>query len=62
MKNRKLIKKVIDDKIDVGMDFRGLLARFWEDFGTKLGGKLGPSWHQNPKKRGTKTISKKHQK
>ena len=44
------MKKVIDDKVDVGMDFERLLNRFWEDFGTKLGGKLGPSCHQNPKK------------
>ena len=44
------MKKVIDDKVDVGMDFGRLLNRFWKDFGTKLGSKLEPSCHQNPKK------------
>ena len=32
---------------------------FWVDFGSKLGGKLGPSWHQNLKNGGPKTMSKK---
>ena len=32
------------------------------DFEPKLGVKLGPSWHQNRRKWGTKTISKNHQK
>ena len=44
--------------MDVGMDVGRLLDRFLVDFGTVLGGKLAPSWHQNPKKEGTKTISK----
>jgi hypothetical protein len=55
---QKSIKKVIDDKMDVGMDVGRLLDRFFIDFGTVLGGKLAPSWHQNPKKEGTKTMSK----
>ena len=44
--------------MDVGMDVGRLLDRFLVDFGTILGGKLAPSWHQNPKKEGTKTMSK----
>ena len=52
------MKKVIDDKMDVGMGFGWLLGRFLVDFGTKLGGKLGSSWHQNPIKWDTKTMSK----
>ena len=44
------MKKVIDDKMDVGMDVGTLLDRFLVDFGAMLGGKMGPSWHQNPKK------------
>ena len=51
---------MIDDKVDVGIDFGGLLGRFLEDFGTKLGGFLGPRWHQNLKKRDTKTVFKKN--
>ena len=39
-----------------------LLDRFLEDFGVKLGVKLEPSWHQNRRKWGTKTMSKNHQK
>ena len=34
------------------------LDRFWSDFGPKLGGKMGPSWHQNLKNGGPKTMSK----
>ena len=49
---------MIDDKMDVGMDVGRLLDRFFIDFGTVLGGKLAPSWHQNPKKEDTKTMSK----
>ena len=52
------MKKVIDDKMDVGMGIGRLSDRFLVDFGTILGGKLAPSWHQNPKKEGTKTMSK----
>ena len=44
--------------MDVGMDFGGLVARFLEDFGTKLGGKLRAKWHPNPKKSDTKAMSK----
>ena len=44
--------------MDVGMDVGRLLDRFFIDFGAVLGGKLAPSWHQNPKKEGTKTRSK----
>ena len=45
------MKKVIDDKMDVGMDIGRLLGRFFVDFGTMLGRKLAPSWHQNPPKK-----------
>ena len=53
---------MIDDKMDVGMDVGRLLDRFLVDFEIILGGKLAPSWHQNPKKDGTKTISKNDEK
>ena len=56
----KSIPKAIENKMRFGMDFGGLLERFWSDFGPKLGGKLGPSWHQNRRKWGTKTMSKNH--
>ena len=45
-----------------GIDFGRLLDWFLEDFGPKLGVKLEPSWRQNQKKWGTKTMSKNHQK
>ena len=45
--------------MDVGLGFGALLGRFLVDFEAKLGGKLGPSWHQNPKNEGPKTMSKK---
>ena len=45
--------------MDVGMDFGWLLDRFLADFGTKLRGKLEPSWHQNPKNECTKKMFKK---
>ena len=45
--------------MDVGMDVGRLLDRFLIDLGTILGGKLAPSCHKNPKKEGTKTMSKK---
>ena len=40
----------MDDKMEVGMDFGWLLDRLLVDFGTKLGGELGSSWHETPKK------------
>ena len=43
------------NQIEVKMDFEGLLDRFCVDFGPKLGGKLGPSCHQNLKNGGPKT-------
>ena len=52
------MKKEIDDKMDVGMGSGCLLGRFLVDFRTKLGGKLEPSWHQNPIKWDTKTMLK----
>ena len=48
--------------MQVEMDFGWLLDRFLVDFEPKLGAKLGPSWHQNLRKWGTKTMSKNHQK
>ena len=45
--------------MQVDLEFRPLLGRILVDFGTKLGGKLDPSWYQNPEKRGPKTMSKK---
>ena len=47
--------------MEVGMDFGWLMDRFLVDFGPKLGVKLGPSWHQDRRKFGTKTMSKKHE-
>ena len=44
--------------MDVGMDVGRLLDRFLIDFGTVLGGKLAPSWHQNQKKRVPKRSQK----
>ena len=45
--------------MQVGLEFGPLLGRFLVDFGSKLGGKLRPSWHQNPENEGTKTMTKK---
>ena len=55
---QKSIPKAIENKMQVGMDFGWLFDRFLIDFGPKLEVKLGPSWHQNRKKWGTKTMSK----
>ena len=52
-------KNGIQDMMQVGLEFGALLDRFLVDFGAKLGGKLGPSWHQHPEKRGPKTMLKK---
>ena len=60
--NQKSIRKAIENKMEVGMDFGWLLDRFLVDLGAKLGVKLGPSWHQNRRKWGTKTMSTNHQK
>ena len=60
--NKKSIKKPIKVKMQVGMDFGWLLDRFLVDFGAMLGGKLGSSWHYNPTKWDTKTMSTNHQK
>ena len=57
----KSIKKVIENKMQVEMDFGWLLDRFSLDFDPKSGAKLGSSWHQNLRKWGTKTMSKNHQ-
>ena len=43
--NLKSMKTCIDDKMDVGMDVGRLLDRFLEDLGSKLEGKMEPSWH-----------------
>ena len=58
--DEKTIQKAIENKMQVGMGFGWLLDRFLLDFGSKLGGKLGPSWHQNRRKWDTKTMSKNH--
>ena len=60
--DEKSIQKAIENKMQVGMGFGWLLDRFLVDVGPKLGAKLGPSWHQNSKKWGTKAMSKNHQK
>ena len=51
-------KKDIKNQMRFGMDFRWLLERSWGDLGPKLGAKLGPSWDENPKNGGSKTMSK----
>ena len=38
--NKKSIKKMMDDKMYVGLDFRGLLGAFWKDFGRVWEAKL----------------------
>ena len=58
--DQKSMQKAIENKMQVGMGFGWLLDRFLVDFGSKLGGKLGPSWHQYRRKLDTKTISKHH--
>ena len=55
----KIKKSMKINRMEVGMDVGRLLDRFLIDFGTVLGGKLAPSWHQNLQKHGTKTMSKK---
>ena len=49
-KSTKIDKKGIENIMQVGLEFGTLLGRFLVDFGTNLGAKLEPSWHQNPKK------------
>ena len=56
---QKSIQKAIENKMKVGMDFGRLFDRSLVDFGPKLGVKWEPSWLQNQKKWGTKTMSKK---
>ena len=56
--DQKTIKKDIKNKMRSGMDFRWLLERSWGDLGPKLGAKLGPSWDENLKNGGSKTMSK----
>ena len=55
----KIDQKGIENMMQVSLKFGALLRRCWVDFGAKLGGKLDPSWHQNLRKRGPKTMSKK---
>ena len=56
--DKKSIQKGFENKMQVKIDFGWLLDRFLVDFGTQVGGKLGPSWHQNLKKSDAKMISK----
>ena len=56
--NQKSMQNVIKNKVRFWMGPGRLLERFWVDFGSKLGGKLGPSWHENLKNGGPKTMSK----
>ena len=43
--DEKSIQKAMENKMQVGMGSAWLLDRFLVDFGSKLGGKLVPSWH-----------------
>ena len=45
--------------MQVGMGFGTLLERILVDFGSNLGGKLGPSWLQNQSKIDQRTMLKK---
>ena len=56
--HQKSIQKVIKNKMQFWMQLGRLLGRFLVDFGSNLGGKLEPSWHQNLKNGGPKTMSK----
>ena len=58
----KIDKKGIENMMQVGLGFGTLFGRFLLDFGTKLAGKLEPSWDQNRENWGPKTMSKNHQK
>ena len=49
---------MFQNKLRFWMDLGRLLERFWMDCGLKLRGKLKPSWQQNLKTDGSKTISK----
>ena len=49
----KIDKKCIENIMQVGLACGPLLGPFLVDFGAKLGGKLDPSWHQNPEKKGS---------
>ena len=55
----KSIKEGIENMMQDGRGFGSLLGRIWVDLAAKLGGKLDPSWHQNPEKRGPKTMPTK---
>ena len=55
------MKKVIDDKMDVGMDFGWLLDRFLVDFGTRSaqeGAKMSPREPSRASKSKKATFSK----
>ena len=56
------MKKVIDDKMDVGMGFGWLLDRFLVGFGDQVGRQLGAKLALKPEKWDTKTMSENHQK
>ena len=55
-------KKGIENIMQVGLEFGPLLGRFLVDIGVKLGGKLDPSWQQNPKKGSQNDANKMIQK
>ena len=45
--DKKSARKVIDDSIDVELDFGRLLDWFWMDFGRVLGAKMAPKSFKN---------------
>ena len=57
--DQKSIQEAFKNKSQLGWHFGGLLGPTWLQNGAKLEGKLAPSWHQNLRKRGPKTMSKK---
>ena len=50
--DQKSIQEGIETKMQVQLGSGPFLERFLEDWGAKLGGKSGPSWHQNHKEIG----------
>ena len=58
----KLNKNQLKSDQQINQKVSPILIYFFYDFWSILGVKLEPSWHQNQKKWGTKTMSKNHQK
>ena len=57
--NEKLIRKLSKIRCDPECLLDASWDGFWSDFGSKMGAKTEPSWYQNLKNEGSKTMSKK---